>query len=161
MVKPQTIGRPVFVIPDLGPIQQKHWRAMTTLDPYLKEVFPEPPLLAYKRQKNLKDLCIRAKVPPIQPKHQKRNLKGMRKCKKQCPICPFVREEKVIKRNNCTWKINSEITCQTKNLVYMIKCTKNGCKENIYIGESERSMKERIQEHIQYIKSEPGHWLSF
>ena len=36
----------------------------------------------------------------------------------------------------------------------MIKCTKNGCKENIYIGESERSMKERIQEHIQYIKSE-------
>ena len=78
----------------------------------------------------------------------------MKKCKKQCPICPFVKEEKVIKRNNCTWKINSEITCQTQNLVYMIKCTKEGCKENIYIGESERSMKERIQEHIQYIKSE-------
>ena len=36
----------------------------------------------------------------------------------------------------------------------MIKCTKEGCTENIYIGESERSMKERIQEHIQYIKSE-------
>ena len=31
-------------LPHMEAIQQKHWRAMTTLDPYLKEVFPEPPL---------------------------------------------------------------------------------------------------------------------
>ena len=35
----------------------------------------------------------------------------------------------------------------------MIKCTKERCRENIYIGESERSIKDRISEHIQYIKS--------
>ena len=35
----------------------------------------------------------------------------------------------------------------------MVKCTKEWCTENIYIGESERSLKDRIQEHIQYIKS--------
>ena len=103
-------GRPVFVIswdprlPPLEPIQQKHWRAMTTLDPYLKEVFPEPPLLAYRRQKSLKDLCIRAKVPQVQPKFQKRKAKGMKKCKKQCPICPFVLEGKEIRGNKYTWK---------------------------------------------------------
>ena len=159
VVKPQTTRRPVFVVswdprlPLLEPIQQKHWRAMTTLDPYLKEVFPEPPLLAYKRQKNLKDLCIRAKVPEIQPKYKKRIQKGMKKCPKQCPICPWVLEGKEIKTNKCNWKINTEITCKTENLVYMIRCTKEWCKENIYIGESERSLKDRIQEHIQYIKS--------
>ena len=144
---------------------------MTTLDPYLKEVFPEPPLLAYKRQKNLKDICIRAKIPNIQPRNTKRNCKGMKKCIKQCPICPFVIEGKNIKTETFTWNINKEITCQTENLVYMVKCTKERCKENIYIGETERSLKERIIEHIQYIKSnnkkqatgfhfnQPGHSL--
>ena len=29
----------------------KHWRSMTTEDSYLKEVFPEPPLTAYRKQK--------------------------------------------------------------------------------------------------------------
>ena len=177
VVKPLANRRPVFVVswdprlPDLGPIQQKHWRAMTTLDPYLKEVFPEPPLLAYKRQKNLKDICIRARIPKIQPKFKKRNCKGMKKCMKQCPICPFVCEGKNIKTETFTWNINTEITCQTENLVYMVKCTKERCKESIYIGETERSLKERITEHIQYIKSnnkkqatgyhfnQPGHSL--
>ena len=109
VVKPLTTRRPVFVVsedprlPPLEPIQQKHWRAVTTLDPYLKEVFPEPPILPNKRQKNLKDLCIRAKIPTIQPKYQKRKNRGMTKCGKQCPICPFVLEEKEVNRDNCTW----------------------------------------------------------
>ena len=43
--------RPTFVtfydprLPNLQQIQTKHWRAMTNFNPYLKEVFPEPPLL--------------------------------------------------------------------------------------------------------------------
>merc|ERR1712129_19133 len=64
-----TNRRPVFVatwdprLPSLSPILQKHWRSMTFMDPYLEEVFPEPPLVAYKRQKSIKDFLIRAKVP--------------------------------------------------------------------------------------------------
>ena len=48
--------RPVFVVswdprlPSVDAIQKKHWRAMTTLDPYLSEVFPKPPLVAHRRQ---------------------------------------------------------------------------------------------------------------
>ena len=36
---------------------------MVTQDPHLKEVFPEPPLIAYKHPPNLKSKLIRAKVP--------------------------------------------------------------------------------------------------
>ena len=32
-------------------------------DPYLAEVYPFPPLAAYKRQPNIQDAMIRAKVP--------------------------------------------------------------------------------------------------
>ena len=61
--------RPVFVVtydprlPSISNIVQKHWRTMTK-DPYLKQIFQEPPLIAYKRPKNIKDLIIKAKIPP-------------------------------------------------------------------------------------------------
>ena len=42
------------------------------------------------------------------------------------------------------------MTCESKNIVYLIQCEK--CK-NRYIGESERSLKERISEHKGYIKN--------
>ena len=32
----------------------------------MEEVFPKPPIVGYKRQKNIKDYLIRSKVPPIQ-----------------------------------------------------------------------------------------------
>ena len=91
VVKSSVIKRPVFVVswdprlPSIDAIQRKHWRAMINLDPYLKEAFPEPPLLAYKRQKNIKDLVIKSKVPKINLSKSKRNQNGMKKCLK----CPF------------------------------------------------------------------------
>ena len=50
-----------------------------TQDPYLKDVFPLPPLVAYKRQPNLKDKIIRAKVPDAVRKRPKREIPGMTK----------------------------------------------------------------------------------
>ena len=50
--------RPVFAIsydprlPSISAIQNHHWRSMVSQDPYLREVFPLPPLTAYKRPKN-------------------------------------------------------------------------------------------------------------
>ena len=39
-------------------------------DPYLKQVFPQPPLVDYKRPANLKDKLVRAKVPDSAPQDQ-------------------------------------------------------------------------------------------
>ena len=47
--------RPVFVtsfdprLPNIQSITMKHWRAMNRLDPHMSEVFPEPPVVAFKR----------------------------------------------------------------------------------------------------------------
>ena len=60
--------RPVFVLhydprlPSVTGIVKKHWRTMTQ-DPRLKEVFPAPPLEAFKRPQNIKEKLIRSKVP--------------------------------------------------------------------------------------------------
>ena len=94
----------------------------------------------------------------------------MKKCQK-CIICPYIKECKQIKGKNFSWKINTKITCESHNLIYMIECQKERCQER-YIGETERSLKYRISEHIGYINTKnkskatghhfnlPGHSLS-
>ena len=57
--------RPVFVLhydprlPSVTGIVKKHWRTMVSTDPHLKEVFPLPPLVAYKHPPNIKDKKFR------------------------------------------------------------------------------------------------------
>ena len=56
--------RPVFSVswdprlPSINALTKKHWRVMIALDPYLKEVFPEPPFVAYGRQTNIQSINI-------------------------------------------------------------------------------------------------------
>ena len=47
-------------------------------------------------------------------------------------------------------KINEKLTCESRNLIYRIKCKKCG-KE--YIGETGRTAKERIENHLTYIRT--------
>ena len=138
-------------LPSLTKILAKHWRTMTK-DPHLKNVFPRPPMVAYRRQPNLKDKLNQANVPEI-PTRPVRKLKGMRKCNIPCPICPFVEEVKVVKstKSHERVEINAHITCQTRNLIYCATCEK--CSQQ-YIGQTDRTLQERIQEHLGYIRNE-------
>ena len=94
--KEETTPRPVFVVlfdkrmPSVGNMVTKHWRTMVSSDPYLKEVFPAPPLVAYKVGRNLGTFLIRARIPRPIPNRPKRCLNGMHKCNKKsrgCPVC--------------------------------------------------------------------------
>ena len=100
-IKKEAEKRPVFAIhfdprmPSVTNIISKHWRAMRVQDQYLSEVFKEPPLTAYKRQKNIKDHLIKAKVadpPSVRPK---RTNNGMSKCgeKKTAAYVPTLKKE--------------------------------------------------------------------
>ena len=168
--------RPVFAtkfdprLPSISNIQAKHWRSMTFNDQYMSEVFPEPPLTAYRRQKNLRDLLIRAKVP-MQHREQ-RIQRGMTQCNKPCTACPFVQQRKKVRvKENLYWNINKKVNCQSFNVVYMIHCNKNNCNSK-YIGETGRIFKFRLDEHRGYITNKdesqptglhfnlPGHSLA-
>ena len=95
----------------------------------------------------------------------------MKKCGKQCPACRFFKEGKFIKSNKSTLTIGSVVNCESSNIVYLIECQKEECKER-YIGQSSRPLKERVKEHVDYIRklfltqaasqhfNMPGHDLS-
>ena len=69
-------------LPSIAKIVRKHHRTMVEEDPRLKDVFKQPPLIAYKRNRNLKDMFIRSKVPKPNQSRPKRKLAGMKKCGK-------------------------------------------------------------------------------
>ena len=144
VAKPNNNKRPISAVtwdprlPNLPQVQGKHWRSMTLLSPYMREVFPKPPLVAYKTQKNISDFFIRAKVPPPPKNRPYRRLNGMKKCQHGCVICPFIREGKTVKGKDFTWNLNRPLNCNTRNIVYMIECNLPDCK-NRYIGESNKT----------------------
>ena len=126
---------------------------MAAQDQYLEEFFPEPPLISYKRQRNIRESIIRAKVTP---ERQARELKGMKKCGK-CLACSYVTEGKSIRGKNYknkkfTWKIGRPVNCNTKNVVYMIECDKNNCNQR-YIGYTQQEYRERMFQHIGYVRN--------
>ena len=170
--------KPIFVVkfdprlPSIPTIGAKHWRAMVAQDQYLAKCFPEPPLTAYRRPKNIREFLIRAKVPPVPEQRQKKNIKGMQKCTDQCTACPYVLEGKKIKVNSkSTWQINRSMNCNSYNIIYMLECNKDKCQQR-YIGESKRSLKYRLADHRGYIVNQhidkateahynlPGHSLA-
>ena len=122
-------------LPPLSPDLEKHWRSIVTMDPYLKKVFPEPPIVANKRTKNIKDFIIRAKIPEKSDQRPKRQAPGM----KMCHLCPYIMKDKTVKTETFEWKLENQFNCETENVVYLIICMKCNLK---YIGESERKLKD-------------------
>ena len=159
VVKNKKPNRPVFVItydprlPSVSKIVQKHYRTMVASDPHLKEVFPEPPLIAYKHPPNLRNKLIRAKVPKVQSR-PRRILKGSKPCNKPCDACPFVETTKTVKSTatNILVDINVPITCETTWVVYVVTCQKRGCGLQ-YVGKTERTLGKRLLEHKGYIEN--------
>ena len=167
--------RPVFVItydprlPSIAGIIKKHYRTMVK-DPHLAEAFPLPPLVAYRRPKNVRDKLIRSKVPPLPPARPKREISGMTKCNR-CPICPYIKVGKSVKATATKTEvaINKPVNCQTKNAIYLIGCRKCAMQ---YIGETDRTLQTRFSEHRGYVTNRhlakatgyhfnlPGHSIS-
>ena len=177
IIRKQKENRPVFALtydprlPAIQSIQAKHWRSMVSQDPYLSEVFKQPPLTAFRRQRNVRDHLIRAKVPSDPKMYPERRQRGMKKCGKNCTACPYIKEVKSLKINQAEWKINQSLNCNISNCVYLIECKKENCNMK-YIGETKRILKFRLAEHRGYINNKdetkatgkhfnlPGHRLS-
>ena len=150
-------NRPVFCLKydprilAIQTIQARHWRSMKYQDKYMEELVKEPPLAAFKKQRNIRDILIKSKVPPAPNRYPNREVNGMAKCGKDCTSCPYVKTGQDIKISDTeTWKINRKFTCETNNRIYILECTK--CS-NRYIGETSRMLKARLSEHRGYINN--------
>lgn len=96
-------------------------------------------ILAYNKNKNLRDLLVRARLEPLQ--NQKLNILS-----KQFRNLTYV-QNSVTKQ---IFKISQSFSTLTRNCVYMIYCAICGLK---YIGETKNSISIRMMQHRYHIKN--------
>ena len=111
-------------------------------DSRTSKIFNKPPLKAFRRAKNLKDLLVRNSLPRNLP-HQS---PGTFPCNRTvCRTCPHVNSSSTIATPKGHVYITGHFSCITEHVVYCLSCTK--CPSIVYIGETGRRLVNRFREH--------------
>ena len=101
----------------------------------IKKAVPNPPLVANRRPKNLKDLSVRAKMKlPQQP------YVGNSPCgRPRCKSCMHIRTGITLESATTGEKFQAPVTtnCRATNIVYLIECHK--CQKQ-YIRKTENPL---------------------
>ena len=83
---------------------------MVSQDNHLEEIFPEAPLVAFRRQTHMREKIVRDKVASKRNPREKLILNGMKKCG-SCVVCSYVQEGNKVKAETFIWTINKKVSC--------------------------------------------------
>lgn len=128
-------------LPPLSYITKRNHHILQLSD-RLKRSVPVPPMIAYRRPRNLRDLLVRADLkPPLRQPPGNRPCGGC-----GCKTCPMLLPTDCITSpiTGITHQIKVAATCKTTNVVYVIQCQR--CSQQ-YVGETEQALHERINSH--------------
>ena len=95
-----------------------------------REVFPEPPVTAFRRCKNLKDLLVRARLAT----NKNCDERGCTRCEKsRCQVCKSMSESDSFYSHATSkeYKINFSFNCDSSGVVYLFDCVVCGVQ---YVG---------------------------
>ena len=115
-------------------------------DPDTKEAFPQPPLIVYRRARNIRDYLVRSRMPRALPS----NSIGTFPCHRDCITCKYVTRNSTWNFPKGKWVVRSSYTCESRNLIYGIEC---GICHLYYIGQTGRRLSDRFTEHLSDIKN--------
>ena len=120
-------------------------------DPTLRMVFPEPPVISFKRAPTLRDKLVHNFLPPSKKESWLKRPIGCFKCM-NCPHCSNVDQTKTFMdlKTNKTYKINDFINCSTTFVIYRLTCT---CPGVFYVGRTKRRLRDRLAEHKYAIRT--------
>ena len=108
----------------------------------LNAIFNSPPLIAFRRPKNLKDLLVRASLTS-----RVHETSGNFRCgASRCKTCPILRTTNIFvsKATGERFAIKMHASCKTNNIVYLIECRRCGLQ---YVGESGQPLHKRMNSH--------------
>ena len=131
------------LLQDVHGIVRKHMNVLYRSS-RMREVFKEPPIVAFRRDKNLCDTLVHGKTSGA--------LRSTRtSCKTHCENCRLLSRDE-ISDTSCqvTYSPVQDITCHIRNVVYAIICTK--CRSTVYVCETERELRERMTEHLRDVR---------
>ncbi|KAK3089634.1 hypothetical protein FSP39_005226 [Pinctada imbricata] len=117
-------------LPDIQRITRNHL-SLLHKSPKMEKIFSDPPIVAFKRDRNLTDILVHGKLNKIFKATDNSN----GRCGDDCVICEI---------------LDHGENCKIRNIVYGIKC--KSCNKIVYVGETERTLAERAKEHLADIK---------
>ncbi|KAJ8046455.1 hypothetical protein HOLleu_05127 [Holothuria leucospilota] len=142
--------------PSVTPIVCAIYRNVETLRhyPFTRDHFPEPPITAFRIEKNISKHLVRAS----QPQAVVPNTPGTFPCNRgRCNTCPVVSYDKnlsILGPNNNRFNVHQHFTCISANVVYVLVCKRCNI---LYVGETKRRLADRVTEHLRSIKQNlPG-----
>lgn len=149
-------SRPYFVTtystlsPRIRRIITKNWSIIQS-DAQLRGVFPEPPVLSFKRAPSLRDKLMQSHLKAQKSQTWLTRPIGTYKCM-HCPHCANVTQAKefVDVKTNKSYKQRDFINCNTTFVIYRLTCP---CAEGFfYIGRTKRRLRDRLAEHKYAIR---------
>ena len=137
-------------LPNIKEAIDKHWDILK-INPRLGQVFNEKPMIAFRKNKNLKDILEQKNIRTgkVERKLNIKNKKGWcRPCHSRnfnlC--CQQVKNTNSFKSNqtNEEFKIFHQVSCKSKFVIYLIECVLCAIQ---YVGKSEWPMNIRLNKH--------------
>ena len=132
------------MLPNLHEILCRHHNLLTSSQK-LSAVFQEPPLVSYRRPKNLRDLLVHAELK--QPSNVSKGPGTLPCGGRGCKTCPSLipNNSKITSHSTGqTWPVWSSATCKSSDLVYLVQCRKCGKQ---YVGETKQPLHHRLNSH--------------
>ena len=119
------------------------------------KIFPDPPVLSFKRPPNLKDILVRAALPRgtsthIETVHSKR---GCVKCSnRSCRTCCHIEVTSSFTSHvtGRSFEIRQPTSCRSVNAIYLIQCGRCGLQ---YVGETGNEIRQRMNNQRSTIKN--------
>ena len=112
-------------------------------DPETGRIFSQPPLISFKRDKNVGNFLVRSALKTNEQP-------GTFKCaRSRCKTCLFIVNTSKISGPKRSVKITDRFTCTSANVIYCITCTL--CNK-LYIGETGRRLGDRFREHLRDVE---------
>ena len=100
----------------------------------------------FRRCNNLRDLLVRARLPPISAPTKRIK----RVIHENCKYCSRLDRSGKLLVNNQTFHTMQNVNCESSNLIYALRC--NLCCI-IYVGQTMNTVKERFSNHLSTIKN--------
>ena len=123
----------------LGSVLKRHFHLLQTNE-RLRKAFTEPPMVAFRRLKNLKDMLVHSSQNKVD-----REENEVKQCKSlRCKCCPHLQEKNSFNINGKEHKLRHGGTCKSTNVIYGVRCTKCNLW---YVGETSMKLHERLNQH--------------
>ncbi|KAJ8036166.1 hypothetical protein HOLleu_20053 [Holothuria leucospilota] len=138
-------------LPPFAKFIQKHLPILQSTA-RLKSIFPAPPVVAFSRPPNLRDILVRAKFQDKTSVEANNENFGCSPCPSNCKTCALIDSTKYFQSYQTarTFQIRQSINCLSKNVIYLIYCNLCGTQ---YVGESKNSLRMRMTQHRSAIKT--------